>query len=55
MLLMVFMAAALLKSLRDERRQWELRDALLHAELESLLEAHRQSAADPGSGAEQDK
>jgi len=53
--LMVFMAGALLRSLRDERRQWELRDALLHAELESLLEVHRQAVADPATGTNSDK
>ncbi len=47
--LMVFMAGALLRSLREERRQWELRQALLHAELEALLLAHRQPGADPVS------
>jgi len=48
-LLMVFMAASLLRSLREERRQQELREAILHAELERLLEAHRgQANAEPG-------
>ncbi|MFU8816349.1 MAG: BCCT family transporter [Pseudomonadales bacterium] len=43
--LMVFMAGSLLRSLRDERRHWELREALLRAELERLLESHRGAAA----------
>lgn len=40
-LLMTFMAAALLRSLREERRQWELHEAILRAELERLVEARR--------------
>ncbi len=39
--LMVFMAASLLRSLRNERRQAELREAILRAELERLLEERR--------------
>jgi glycine betaine transporter len=55
--MMVFMAAALLRSFRDERRQWELREAILRAELEKLLEArrggepHGDGAADGGAAA----
>jgi len=44
-LLMTFMAAALLRSLREERRQWELHEAILRAELERLVEDRRAAAA----------
>ena len=41
--LMAFMVAALLRSLREERREWELHEAILRAELERLVEARRQA------------
>jgi glycine betaine transporter len=40
MLLMVFMAGALLKSLRDEHRQQELHEAMIRERLLRLLDAH---------------
>lgn len=40
MILMVFMAGSLLKSLRDERRQQELHEALIRERLLRLLDAH---------------
>ncbi len=40
MVLMIFMAAALLRSLRDERRQTELHNAIMQERLRRLLEAH---------------
>ncbi|MEQ8516313.1 MAG: BCCT family transporter, partial [Chromatocurvus sp.] len=40
MILMVFMASSLLKSLRDERRQQELHEALIRERLLRLLDAH---------------
>ncbi|MFO7594485.1 MAG: BCCT family transporter [Pseudomonadota bacterium] len=43
MLLMVFMAAALLKSLRNERRQVELHEALMKERLQRLIEEHEGS------------
>jgi glycine betaine transporter len=43
MLLMVFMAGALLKSLRSERRQQELHEALMKERLQRLLEQHEAS------------
>lgn len=49
MILMIFMAGALLSSLRDERRQWELHEAMLRAHLERMIEAQTPPAA-PSSG-----
>lgn len=40
MILMVFMARSLLKSLRDEQRQKELHEALMRERLERLIEQH---------------
>ncbi|MEX2352734.1 MAG: BCCT family transporter, partial [Gammaproteobacteria bacterium] len=40
MILMVFMAMAFLKSLRDERRQMELHEALLKERIQRLLDEH---------------
>jgi glycine betaine transporter len=40
MILMVFMASALLRSLRDEQRQMELHEALMKERLQRLLEEH---------------
>ncbi len=40
MLVMVFMASSLLKSLRDEYRQMELHEALLKERLQRLIEEH---------------
>jgi glycine betaine transporter len=40
MILMVFMAGALLKSLRNEKRQMELHEALMKERLQRLLEQH---------------
>lgn len=40
MVLMIFMAASLLKSLRNERRQTELHRALLQERMQRMLEAH---------------
>jgi glycine betaine transporter len=40
MILMVFMAGALLKSLRNEQRQIELREAVLRGRIQHLLEEH---------------
>lgn len=40
MILMVFMANALLKSLRDEQRQIELHEALMRERLQRLIEEH---------------
>ena len=40
MILMVFMASALLKSLRDEQRQIELHDAVMRERLQRLIEQH---------------
>ncbi len=40
MVLMIFMAAALLKSLRNEVRQQELHQALLLARMQRVLEEH---------------
>lgn len=40
MILMVFMANALLKSLRDERRQAELHDAIMKERLQRMLDEH---------------
>lgn len=40
MILMVFMANALLKSLRDERRQAELHDAVMKERLQRMLDEH---------------
>ncbi|MFW6093243.1 MAG: BCCT family transporter [Pseudomonadota bacterium] len=48
--LMMFMAAALLRSLRAERRQQELHEAILWAELERLLEARRAAERDGADG-----
>lgn len=44
MILMVFMAGALLKSLRDERRQSELHDALMKERLQRMLDEHEAKA-----------
>ena len=40
MILMVFMASAFLRSLRDEQRQMELHEALMKERLQRLLEEH---------------
>ena len=40
MVLMIFMAASLLKSLRNEQRQTELHQALLQERMQRMLEAH---------------
>lgn len=40
MILMVFMASALLKSLRDEQRQSELHEALMRERLQRLIDQH---------------
>jgi glycine betaine transporter len=40
MILMVFMASALLKSLRDEQRQTELHEALMRERLQRLIDQH---------------
>ncbi|MEQ9396948.1 BCCT family transporter [Haliea sp.] len=49
MVLMIFMAVSLLKSLRNERRQAELHEALLRGRIQRLLEQHEAelTAADP--------
>ena len=46
MLLMIFMAGALLKSLRDERRQEELHAAILQERLQRLVDAERAPGED---------
>lgn len=46
MILMVFMAGALLKSLRDERRQSELHDALMRERLQRMLNEHESKTLD---------
>ncbi|MES1945470.1 choline/carnitine/betaine transporter [Salinisphaera sp. PC39] len=55
MLLMIFMAGALLKSLREERRQWELHEAMVQAQIERLIEerwpAEEENAAEAGPSA----
>ncbi|MEX0960296.1 MAG: BCCT family transporter [Burkholderiales bacterium] len=45
MVLMIFMAMSLLKSLRNEQRQMELHEAILRERLQKLLDAHDQPAA----------
>lgn len=45
MVLMVFMAASLLRSLRDERRQAELHEALLRERMQRMLEAYERREA----------
>lgn len=49
MVLMIFMALSLLKSLRNERRQAELHEALLRERIQRMLEQHEaeQQGADP--------
>ncbi len=46
MVLMVFMAGALLRSLRNERRQMELHEALLRERLQRLIDEHEPPAAE---------
>lgn len=46
MVLMLFMAASLLKSLRDERRQQDLHQALLQERIQRMLEVYEQTAGD---------
>jgi glycine betaine transporter len=46
MVLMIFMAASLLKSLRDEKRQQELHAALLQERMQRMLEHYESSLAD---------
>ena len=57
MILMIFMAGSLLKSLRDERRQLDLHQALLQERIQRMLEEHenRQVAPDATSGADNDR
>jgi glycine betaine transporter len=53
MVLMIFMAAALLKSLRNEQRQEELHQALLRERIQRMLEEHeprRELPEDAGAG-----
>lgn len=45
MVLMVFMAVSLLRSLRDERRQMELHEAVLRERMQRMLEDHERRAA----------
>lgn len=45
MVLMIFMAGALLRSLREERRQQELHEAILRERLQQLVERHDADAA----------
>lgn len=47
MILMIFMATSLLKSLRDEIRQKEFHEALLRGRIEKLLEEHEQEDPRP--------
>ncbi|MCS3903726.1 glycine betaine transporter [Methylohalomonas lacus] len=55
MVLMVFMAAALLKSLRDERRQMELHRALLQERLQRMLELYDPDAGGNKSDGEEEQ
>ncbi len=55
MILMIFMAGALLKALRNERRQQELHEAILHERLQRLVDAEtlrprRPNSKSPGHG-----
>tara|TARA_R110001583_G_C5671033_1_gene411107 strand:+ start:22785 stop:24419 length:1635 start_codon:yes stop_codon:yes gene_type:complete len=50
MILMVFMAIALLKSLRNEQRQLELHEAMTHERLLRLLEANDHLSCPPTDG-----
>jgi len=45
MILMIFMAASLLKSLREERRQAEFHEALQRSRFERMLEEHEEAKA----------
>jgi glycine betaine transporter len=45
MVLMIFMAASLLKSLRNERRQTELHEALLRERIQRMLELHEHNSS----------
>jgi glycine betaine transporter len=51
MILMIFMAAALLRALRSERRQQELREALLQERLQRLLDTMEEREQEPDSTA----
>ncbi|MFE8070621.1 BCCT family transporter [Marinobacteraceae bacterium S3BR75-40.1] len=46
MVLMLFMAAALLRSLRNEQRQMELHEALMRERIQRLLDEHDRQAAE---------
>jgi glycine betaine transporter len=51
MVLMIFMAASLLRAFRDEQRQQELHEALLRERVQRMLEEHdaeRDRSADGG-------
>jgi choline-glycine betaine transporter len=45
MVLMIFMAISLLKSLRNERRQLEFHEAIMRGRITQLLEEHGRAAS----------
>jgi glycine betaine transporter len=55
MVLMIFMASALLKALRNEARQRELHEALLLERMQRLVEEHEAAKADPDAEAPGDE
>jgi len=50
MILMIFMAASLLKALRGEIRQKELHDAIMYERLQKLLDTHEGTGQDASDG-----
>lgn len=55
MILMVFMAASLLKSLRNEQRQMELHEAIMRERIQRLLDdSEREASSEESADTEED-